>query len=76
MLPRREAAYSMEEGRKSASYKISKHDFFETYLAQYEIAFKKGKASGKLVCFILYEIKYEELCVAIMEKMVSSIILN
>ena len=36
------AAYSQEHNRGGDDYFISQHDLFETYLAQYEIAFVEG----------------------------------
>ena len=32
-------------------YNISQHDLFETYLAQYEIAFVEGQASGAMCSY-------------------------
>ncbi|CAE8690326.1 unnamed protein product [Polarella glacialis] len=39
-------AYSRETDHGHDSYNISKHDLFETYLAQYKIAFSQGDASA------------------------------
>jgi hypothetical protein len=44
-------AYSTESGRGSDNYVISQRDFFETYLPQYELAFKLGKASGVMCSY-------------------------
>ena len=44
-------SYSRETDRGSDTYNISQHDFFEAYLAQYEIAFKDGKASGAMCSY-------------------------
>ena len=45
------AAYSQEHNRGADSYNISQHDLFETYLAQYEIAFVEGRASGAMCSY-------------------------
>jgi hypothetical protein len=42
-------AYSTETNRGHDDYAITAHDFFDTYLPQYEIAFKEGNASGVMV---------------------------
>ncbi len=39
-------AYSTETNRGHDSYTISMHDLWDTYLAQYEIAFVRGGAAG------------------------------
>ena len=39
-------AYSTEANRGHDTYQISTFDFWDSYLAQYEIAFTQGKASG------------------------------
>jgi beta-D-xylosidase 4 len=44
-------AYSTENGRGHDDYDISQRDFFETYLPQYELAFKLGKASGVMCSY-------------------------
>ncbi len=44
-------AYSRETDRGHDSYQISPHDFFETYLAQYEIAFVEGGAAGAMCSY-------------------------
>ena len=44
-------AYSTEANRGHDTYKISTFDLFDSYLAQYEIAFKEGKASGVMCSY-------------------------
>ena len=44
-------AYSTETNRGHDSYNISMHDFFDTYLAQYEIAFKEGTPVGAMCSY-------------------------
>ena len=39
-------AYSKEANRGHDTYNISMYDFWDSYLPQYEIAFKQGNASG------------------------------
>jgi beta-glucosidase-like glycosyl hydrolase len=41
-------AYSRETNRGHDTYNISMHDLWETYLAQYEIAFIEGQATGAM----------------------------
>ena len=45
------AAYSQEKNRGADSYDISTHDLFETYLPQYEMAFKQGGAAGAMCSY-------------------------
>ena len=44
-------AYSRETNRGHDTYNISMHDFFDTYLAQYEIAFREGKPVGAMCSY-------------------------
>jgi beta-glucosidase-like glycosyl hydrolase len=44
-------AYSTEKNRGHDTYNISMHDFFDTYLAQYEIAFQEGKPVGAMCSY-------------------------
>eukprot|EP00730_Choanoeca_flexa_P014522 TRINITY_DN6379_c1_g1_i2.p1 TRINITY_DN6379_c1_g1~~TRINITY_DN6379_c1_g1_i2.p1 ORF type:complete len:804 (+),score=166.70 TRINITY_DN6379_c1_g1_i2:121-2412(+) len=44
-------AYSRETNRGHDTYNISMHDLWETYLAQYEIAFKQGKPVGAMCSY-------------------------
>ena len=44
-------AYSTEHGRGHDTYNISDFDLFDTYLPQYEIAFKEGRASGAMCSY-------------------------
>ena len=44
-------AYSQESGRGYDTFNISKFNMFDTYLPQYEIAFKQGKASGAMCSY-------------------------
>ena len=44
-------AYSTEHNRGHDSYKISQYDLFDSYLPQYEIAFKQGHASGVMCSY-------------------------
>eukprot|EP01060_Flectonema_neradi_P016783 TRINITY_DN2341_c1_g1_i1.p1 TRINITY_DN2341_c1_g1~~TRINITY_DN2341_c1_g1_i1.p1 ORF type:complete len:848 (+),score=204.59 TRINITY_DN2341_c1_g1_i1:39-2582(+) len=44
-------AYSKEANRGHDTYEISKRDFFETYLPQYEMAFTKGNATGAMCSY-------------------------
>ena len=44
-------AYSTEANRGHDSYNISTFDLFDSYLAQYEIAFKEGGASGVMCSY-------------------------
>jgi beta-glucosidase-like glycosyl hydrolase len=44
-------AYSRETDRGHDSYQISTHDLFETYLAQYEIGFVEGRATGAMCSY-------------------------
>ena len=44
-------AYSTEHNRGHDSYKISQYDLFDSYLAQYEVAFKQGHASGVMCSY-------------------------
>ena len=44
-------AYSRETNRGHDDYKISEHDLFETYLPQYEIGFRVGRASGAMCSY-------------------------
>eukprot|EP01052_Picozoa_sp_SAG31_P027904 SAG31_NODE_2650_length_5298_cov_1.690710_3_plen_101_part_00 len=43
--------YSQEHNRGGDNYEISDHDLFETYLAQYEIAFVEGRAAGAMCSY-------------------------
>lgn len=44
-------AYSRETGRGHDDYNISMHDLFDTYLPQYEMALKEGKATGVMCSY-------------------------
>jgi beta-D-xylosidase 4 len=44
-------AYSTETNRGHDTYNISMHDFFDTYLAQYEIAFTQGHPVGAMCSY-------------------------
>lgn len=44
-------AYSRETGRGHDDYNISMHDLFDTYLPQYEMALKEGKAAGVMCSY-------------------------
>lgn len=44
-------AYSTETDRGHDDYKISPRDFWESYLPQYELAFKQGNASGVMCSY-------------------------
>ncbi len=44
-------AYSTETNRGHDTYNISMHDFFDTYLAQYKIAFTEGKPVGAMCSY-------------------------
>jgi beta-glucosidase-like glycosyl hydrolase len=44
-------AYSRETNRGHDTYNISMFDFWDTYLPQYEIAFKEGNASGVMCSY-------------------------
>lgn len=44
-------AYSRETNRGHDTYNISQYDLFDSYLAQYEIAFKEGHASGVMCSY-------------------------
>eukprot|EP00948_MAST-09A_sp_MAST-9A-sp1_P002875 g2875.t1 len=44
-------AYSTETNRGHDSYDVSMHDLFDTYLAQYEIAFTEGKPTGAMCSY-------------------------
>lgn len=44
-------AYSREAGRGSDTYNISLHDFFDTYLPQYEAGLVRGGASGVMCSY-------------------------
>ena len=43
--------YSREETRGHDTYKISQHDLFDTYLPQFEVAMKEGKATGVMCSY-------------------------
>lgn len=44
-------AYSRETNRGHDNYEISTHDLFESYLPQYEQAFREGQASGAMCSY-------------------------
>uniref|UniRef100_A0A0G4GTQ1 Fibronectin type III-like domain-containing protein n=1 Tax=Chromera velia CCMP2878 TaxID=1169474 RepID=A0A0G4GTQ1_9ALVE len=44
-------AYSKEEGRGGDTYDINDRDMFETFLQQYEIAYRKGKPTGVMCSY-------------------------
>ena len=44
-------AYSRETNRGHDTYNISMHDLWETYLAQYEIAFMQGNPAGAMCSY-------------------------
>ena len=44
-------AYSRETNRGHDTYNITMHDLWETYLAQYEIAFLEGDAAGVMCSY-------------------------
>jgi len=44
-------AYSRETDRGHDTYNIALHDFYDTYLAQYEIAFTQGNATGAMCSY-------------------------
>ena len=44
-------AYSTETNRGHDTYNISMHDFFDTYLAQYKIAFTEGNPVGAMCSY-------------------------
>eukprot|EP00051_Salpingoeca_urceolata_P002175 m.47862 g.47862 ORF g.47862 m.47862 type:complete len:851 (-) comp11951_c0_seq1:94-2646(-) len=44
-------AYSRETNRGHDTYNISTHDLFETYLAQYKIAYTEGNATGAMCSY-------------------------
>ena len=44
-------AYSRETDRGHDTYNISMHDLWETYLAQYEIAFAQGNPAGAMCSY-------------------------
>ena len=44
-------AYSREMGRGHDDYNISMHDLFDTYLPQYEMGLKEGKATGVMCSY-------------------------
>jgi len=44
-------AYSRETGRGNDDYNISMHDLFDTYLPQFEMGLKDGKATGVMCSY-------------------------